>query len=218
MKTVCLIHGYPGATNTLLLLWSGFKSLGWDLVGVETIDGEHFWPESIPTVKIGRNVHWLQDRRSLPMRLVNSFAWFLTTDYERCMIAEYDTYIRGPLPEWPAGLVCNHVGGQMDGSDALYLLATPWCADRETAAKIVEHGTALINEGVCEKSVHGSPDVFLSLVVQRAGIKFTHADWSYTANTIEGEPYVSNARNAYQRGALFFHGVKTRAQLESFTK
>lgn len=217
MKTLCLIHSFPGATNTLLLLWSGFKSLGWDLVGVETIDGDHFWPEPIPTIKIGRNVHWLKDRRSLPIRLVNSFRYFLSTDYDRCMVVEYDTFIRGPLPEWPAGLVCNHVGGKLPDSDAKHLLATPWYCDRETAAKIVEHGTALITEGACDRGPHGSPDVFLSLVVDRAGISFTHSK-TFTANTIEGSPYVESAREAFRNGCLLFHGVKTRAQLESFTK
>lgn len=216
MKTLCLIHSYPGATNTLLLLWPGFKSLGWDLVGVETIDGDHFWPEPIPTIKIGRNVHWQKDRRSLPIRMVNSFAYFLTTDYDRCMIVEYDTHIIGPLPEWPAGLVTNHIGGQMDGCDAKHLFHTPWYCDRETAAKIVEYGTALIREGACEKGHHGSPDVFLSLVVERGGIKFSHSD-TFSANTISGSPYVENAREAFKNGCRLFHGVKTRAQLESFT-
>lgn len=214
--TVCLIHSYPGATNTLHLLWDGFRSLGWDLVGVETIDGDCCWPEKIRTVKIGRNVHWLKDRRSLPIRLVNSLAWFLTTDYDRCMVVEYDTHIIGPLPKWPAGLVCNHVGGQLPNSDAKHLLATPWYVDRETAAKIVETGTTLIRDGVCEKGPHGSPDVFLSLIVERAGIPFTHSG-TYSANTIEGEPYVSEARKAFARGCRLFHGVKTKAQLESFT-
>lgn len=218
MKTLAMIHSYPGATNTLLLLWKGFKSLGWDIVGVECIDGDHYFPEQIPTIKIGRNVHWLKDRRSLPIRLVNSFSYFLTTDYDRVLICEYDTFIRGPLPEWPAGLVCNHVGGQLPDSDAKHLLATPWYADRETAARIVTTGIELINEGVCEKGPHGSPDVFLSLVCERAKIPWTHSDICYSANTIEGEPYVTQAREAFKRGCKFFHGVKSRAQLESFTK
>lgn len=217
MRVLCLIHSYPGATNALMLLWAGFKSLGWDLVGVETIDGDHFWPEPIQTIKIGRNVHWLNDRCSLPTRMVNSFRYFLTTDYDRCMVCEYDSYIIGPLPKWPAGLVCNHVGGQLPDSDAKALLASPWYADRETAAKIVEAGTSLIREGVCERGPHGSPDVFLALVCERAGIPWTHSD-TYAANTIEGEPYVSQAREAFKRGCRFFHGVKDRAQLESFTK
>lgn len=214
MKTLCLIHSYPGAAETLALLWPGFKRSGYDLVGVNTIDGLCLWPEPIPTITIGRNIHWLNDRRSLPTRMVNSFRYFLSTEYDQCFVCEYDSYFHGKPPEFPAGFVCNHVGGQLPDSDALYLLASPWIADREAARLIVEHGTDLILEGACEKGPHGSPDVFLSLVVQRAGMSFTHAEKAYTANTIEGEPYLSEARKALANGAVFFHGVKTQQQLD----
>lgn len=216
MKSVCYIHSYPKATDTLKLLWPGFKLLGLPLIGVETIDGEHFWPEPIPTITIGVNKHWLTDRRYLPTRLVNTLGHFLSTDYERCCIVEYDTLITGPLPEYPPGLVTHRAGGQLPNTRATQFFHTPWYCDRPAASKIIMHGSTLIAQGECDEGNNGSPDVFLGLIVDDLKLPWRESG-TFSANTIEGV-FIEAARKAYREGCTFFHGCKKQEHVDSIIK
>jgi len=216
MKTVLYIHSYPGAGPTLDLLWPGFKQLGLPMIGVETIDGEHHWPEQIDTIVIGINKNWRLDRRSLPSRLINTLGHFLHTDYQRCVVVEYDTFFNGKMPDYEGGLVLHRAGGQLPDSRATQFFHSPWIFDRKNAAQVIIHGSKLIEEGQCDTGSHGSPDVFLGLVVEDLGLQWEESN-TFSANTIEG-PFVEPARKAYREGCWMFHGVKNQQQLDSFTK
>jgi hypothetical protein len=216
MNTVCIIHSYPGAGPTLDLLWPGFKKVGLPLVGVETIDGEHHWPESIPTVTIGINKHWMVDRRQLPSRLINTLGYFLSTEYDRCLVVEYDTLFTAPMPEYASGLVLNRAGGQLPNTRATQFFHSPWIFDRKNAAAIIPHGASLIANGECDTGPNGSPDVFLGLIVDDLKLEWEPSN-TFSANTIEG-PFIEPARKAYWDGCWMFHGIKKREQLESITQ
>lgn len=216
MKAACFIHSYPGATETLRLLWPGFRLLGLPLIGVETIDGNHEWPEPIQTVKIGRNVHWLSDRRNLPRRLIGTLKYFLSTDYERACIVEYDSLICGPMPEYPPGLTCHATGGRLPSAECPSFHHTPWIVDRATAEALWYEGMKLIVDGTCDRGPHGSPDVFLGLLIDRLKLPW-NASGTFSANTIEGT-FVEPAREAYRAGCWFFHGVKTQEHIDSINQ
>lgn len=215
MSTVAYIHSYPGATETLKLLWPGFKLLGWPLIGVETVDGEHEWPEPVKTITIGINKPWHMDKRSLPTRLINTLGHFLAGDHKRCCILEYDTLILGPLMFDGKGLVTHLAGGQLPEAECRQFFHTPWVFERPTAAKVIVKGTELIYNGTCDRGPHGSPDVFMGLVIEQLGLPWEESG-TFSANTIEG-PFVEPARAAYRAGCKLFHGVKTREQMESIT-
>lgn len=216
MSTLLMIHSYPGAGPTLDLLWPGFKRLGLPMVGVETIDGEHHWPEPIPTIAIGINKHWTMDRRSLPSRLVNTLGYFLSTDYQRGLVCEYDTFFAGPIPEFKGGLVLNRAGSQLPDTRATSFFHTPWVFDRATAARVIPHGASLIANGECDSGPNGSPDVFMGLIVDDLRLEWEDAK-AFSANTIENE-FIEPARRAYKAGCWFFHGVKTKTHLDSITQ
>lgn len=213
VNTVLYIHSYPAATETLKLLWSGFKLLGWPIIGVETINGKHEWPEPIKTISIGVDKIWHKDRCNLPSRFINTLGHFLTTDYDRCCIIEYDTLILGPLPEYTKGLVTHLAGGRLPDCEAAHFYHTPWICNRTTAAHIITHGMKLIENGTCERGPHGSPDVFLGLIIEQLGL-----DWedslTFSANTIIGS-FVPEARKALADGCVFFHGTKSKEHVDS---
>lgn len=213
MRTLLLIHSYPGATETLKLLWSGFKVLGWDIVGVETIDGEHEWPEPVNTIKIGLNKYWTQDRRNLARRFTGSLRYFLSTDYDRVCILEYDTLVLGPVNLPETGIVTHRAGGQLPDSQAPEFFHTPWMFDRESARTVELMGQQLIMDGTVDYGCHGSPDILLGLIVNRLNLPWRESG-TFSANTINGE-YVEKARVARRSGCVLFHGVKTKEQMQS---
>jgi hypothetical protein len=207
MNTVVYIHSYPGATDTLRMLWPGFKLLGWPLAGVETTDGVCKWPEPIRTIKAGRNAYFTQDRRNLPERLLATFDDFLASEYEYAVILEYDTLILGPMDPPQPGFTA-HIGGyQAAGSDAPYFLYTPWIADRNTAQWMTFEGRRVIAEGVCDRGCNGAPDQFIGIILDRLGIQFRESG-TFSANTIDTTQIADAANKAYREGCNFFHGVK----------
>lgn len=218
MSVLLAIHSFPGAMNTLLMpeIWAGFKSTGWDILGVETVEGNHFWPEPVPTIKVGSNVFWMHNKLNLPMRFLGTIYHFLNhTPNDHLCIVEYDTYICGKFYEPCDGLTTHLAGGQLPDSKSTRFFHTPWIMDRETAKKILKQGTILIMEGEHAHGCHGSPDVFLGLIVDRLELPFNESN-TFSVNTIEA--YAAPAANeAYKNGCKFFHGVKRPEHITNIT-
>lgn len=218
-KTVAYIHSYPGAAQTLRMLWSGFKKLGLPIIGVDC-DGEPTsWPEPVETIVAGRNAYFTEDYCNLPSRLVLTMKHFLTTDYQRAVVMEYDTLITAPLPDWPLHpyrMIATYAGGKLPNSDASCFFHTPWVCDRSTAGVIVGVGTQIMTEGLCSQYPHGSPDVFLGLIMDRVNARWEDiGPVTFSRNTIHSPEDIAAARVAREKGATFFHGVKHREVMEA---
>lgn len=219
MNTVCYVHAYPGAASILAMLWGGFRQLGLPLIGVDCLGEPCVWPESIPTIEAGYNAYANVDHYNLPSRLVLTLRHFLTTDYERALVVEYDTLFNGHMSDYPKGFVSHRAGGRLGGSEASQFFHTPWIFDRPSAATVIDAGMALMLDGTVGRGpvgVHGSPDMFLGLIIDRTGMEWSESG-TFSRNTIDSPDDLALAREAYQAGCWMFHGVKTRAQLESIT-
>ncbi len=220
MKTVCYIHSYPACAETLAMLWPGFKLLGIPLIGVDCVGDPTLWPEPIETIEAGINAYATEDRWNLPSRMMLTLRHFISTNYDRCLICEYDTLISGPMPEYPEGFVTHRAGGQLPGTKATQFFHSPWIFDRTSARLIMGIGMGLLRDGMEMASgpsyVHGSPDVFLGLIVDMTQMAWTESG-TCSFNTIDSPDRISVARKAYQEGCWFIHGFKTRAQLEAVT-
>lgn len=213
---IAYIHSYPGAAAALAMLWPGFKKLELSLIGVEC-DGEPtVWPEPIPTIDAGINAYATADPYNLPSRLVLTLKHFLTTEFERCIVMEYDTLILGPIPDYPSGFVAKHFLGVIPGSEATQFFHTPWLFDRESAETVIRVGMELMMDGTVGRGgwIHGSPDMFLGLIVDRSGMKFTDSG-TFTKNTIHSPEDITLARQAVADGVWFLHGVKSREVLDA---
>lgn len=217
MKTVVYIHSYPGGAATLALLWDGFKNLGLPLVGVNCVGEPTAWPEPIPTIEAGYNAYANVDNYNLPSRLVLTLKHFLTTDYERALVVEYDTLFTGPMPDYPSGFTAQFAGGRLPNSEASTFWHTPWISDRAAAETIVRVGTELMMDGTVGRGplgLHGSPDVFLGLIKDRSGMEFNDSG-TFSRNTIDNPADVAEARKAIAAGVWMLHGVKTQAQRDA---
>ncbi len=217
MNTVAYIHSYPGAASTLAMLWPGFKLLGLPLIGVDCEDEPTVWPEPIPVIAVGINAYATEDPHNLPCRLVLTLKHFLSTEYEQCVVVEYDTLIVKPFPGYPPGFVAHRAGGKHPQSEASQFFHTPWIFDRAAAATCVLVGAEIIADGTLlrgGRGVHASPDMFLGLIVDRCGLPWTESG-TFSRNTIDSPEHVDAAREAIARGTWMLHGIKNRAQLES---
>lgn len=213
MSTVAYIHSYPGASPALDLLWAGFKINDWTLIGVDCIGEPCEWPEPIRTIQMGRNILWTKEPRNLPRRLLGTLAHFIFTGEDQCVIVEYDTAIFGKMPQYPKGFTAHLAGGQLPDSDSKHFYHTPWIFDQKTAIEFFQAGETILQEGLCDKGCHGSPDVFLALICERLGV-IPNESGTFSANTVEGV-FVEPARQAYLDGCWMIHGVKTPEHLKS---
>ncbi len=217
MMTVCFIHSYPGAASTLALLWSGFKKLGLPLIGVDCVGDPCIWPEPIETIEAGINAYATQDAYNLPARLILTLKHFLTTDYERCLVVEYDSLILKPMPDYPPGFVAHRAGGKHPGSEATQFFHTPWIFDRPAAKACARVGMEILSDGTILRGghgVHASPDMFLGLIMDRCGLPWTESG-TFSRNTVDSPDQAAAAREAIAAGTWFVHGIKTREQLLS---
>ena len=218
-RTVCYIHSYPGAADIIQLLWSGYQKLGMPLIGVDCEDKPTSWPGPIETIKAGVDIHWMENRKNLPTRLIKTLRHFLTTDYYRCVVIEYDTLILGPLPDWPIEpyrMIAKASGGPADGSQASQFFHTPWVFDRSSAGVVIGVGHKLIDEGIADRGVHGSPDVFLGLIVDAANMRWEDSG-TFSVNSLDLPENVIAAQEAYRNGCVFFHGIKDDLQKRAVT-
>lgn len=217
MKDVCYIHSYPGCATTLAMLWPGFRLMSIPLIGVECVGEPTRWPEPIKTIEAGINAYANVDNYNLPSRLVLTLKHFLTTEYDRCLIAEYDSLILGPMPDYPSGFTTHLAGGRLPGSEASHFYHSPWISDRDAAADIIRVGMELMMDGTVGRGpqgTHGAPDVFLGLIADRCGMKFNESG-TVSYNTIESPEQIAVARKSIAEGCWFLHGVKTRQQMEA---
>jgi hypothetical protein len=221
-KTVAYIHTYPGCAPILAMLWSGFKNLNLPIIGVDCVGEPTEYPEPVKTIEAGRNAYATDDPVNLPVRLILTLKHFLTTHYERCVIMEYDTLITGPLPDWPLHpyrMITKRAGGKHDSSEASQFFHTPWIFDRSSAGVVIGVGTQLVADPVMDRGgrgVHASPDMFLGLIMDRASFCWEDTgDTTFSRNTIDTPEQIAAARDAKARGCVFFHGVKTREQMEA---
>jgi hypothetical protein len=125
---------------------------------------------------------------------------------------EYDSVFLKKPPEHPGGLHTRLAGGPLGGKfKAQRFYHTPWWADREAAAIIVEEGNNLIIE---EEYENGSPDVFLGLIAdRRPDLKISESHtWSCNGNDFQNRK--EHAARAIDEGAWYLHGIRTREELD----
>jgi hypothetical protein len=176
----------------------------------------------VKTIEAGINAYATEDPLNLPSRLILTLKHFLTTDYERCVIMEYDTLITGPLPDWPLNprrMIAKRAGGKHDSSEASQFFHTPWIFDRSSTGVVTGVGTQLLSDPVMQRGgrgVHASPDMFLGLIMDRVPFQWEDTgDSTFSRNTIDSPDQIAEARDAKAKGCVFFHGVKTREQMEA---
>jgi len=218
-RTVCYIHSYPAAADIISILWDGYQKLGLPIIGVDCEDKPTSWPQPIETIKAGVDIHWMENRKNLPKRLVQTLRHFLSTDYQRCVVMEYDTLILGPLPDWPlhpCRMIAKASGGPADGSEASQFFHTPWVFDRSSAGVVIGVGQKLIDDGTVERGVHGSPDVFLGLIVDAVNMRWEDSG-TFSVNSLDLPENVIAAQEAHRNGCVFFHGVKDDLQKRAVT-
>ncbi len=64
--------------------------------------------------------------------------------------------------------------------------------------------------------IHGSPDMFLGLIVDRAQMRWEDIGCgTFSRNTIHSPEDIALARKAIANGAWFIHGIKSREVLEA---
>lgn len=200
------IQTFPGANTTLARHWEHFKRAGADqIIVITTTDGGCVVPENAMCEPIGANIYITGTH--LPRRLLRTFQYLVDMmKADWFCVAEYDILFTLPVPrDLPLGLTAHFAGTKPAGCYCNMFLHGPWICDRDTAINIVMNGYELISAG----TVDPSPDCFLGQIVERAGIP-VHTDLlkSYSRNTIHGETWILEAREAVLRGAVSIHGVK----------
>lgn len=213
MSTLLAIMAYPQADATLRMLWKGYKLAADAMVGICPDSGIVKWPEPIDEVRSGPNDFWMQEKEMLPRRLVATLKHFLTTDHSDCCIIEYDTLILERLPSHPGGFVTHLAGGQLNDAECSQFFHTPWWPDRASAEVMLPCMEELIESGICKRSCHGSPDVFMGLVVQRLSLPWTDSN-TFSAHAIENG-WKEPAKRAFLNGCKFFHGVKKQRHIDA---
>ncbi len=211
--TLLVIHSHGKAKRMVWELWPWFIGTGFDILGVHAEDEPHQWPEGVEGVAIGKGGRQLP-HPYLCHRLVDTFRHLLLQKYDKYkdfLVTEYDTMFLRVPPQHPGGLFSCKAGGPYPGFKCQQFFHPPWWADRDTAHKIVDTGLKLLAD--CETE-HGSTDMFLGLIVDRAGIKWTDTGTWTCQNSGDGSDLdvrlasdLSVFMKQHQPWCL--HGVKT---------
>jgi hypothetical protein len=219
MSHLAFIHTYPGANHDLRFLWPYFKANGhFDrVIFVTTEGGGCWWPDTTSHVEIGRDSYVAGDH--LPRRLTETVEVALRDyKFDRLSISEYDVLFARPfVNDIPDDRMCGiRVGGQVQGCESHFFMHWPVSASRAVWEKWLPAARQLLKEGRIEL---GSPDLFLALACEVAGIEPYFDAWKgYSRNTIHGPvgaggrpqaDFIAEARKAYQDGVVVFHGVKS---------
>lgn len=214
---ILLLQSYPAANDAVRRHWPYYFWSDCDeLVGIGTTCGNCTWPEGTKSVNIGRNCYI--DGAHLPMRLIETLEYGLTTDHEHLLIAEYDTLFFHPIEvkRMEHGMAAHLAGGKPWGLACNKFYHNPWLIRREVAKKIVVDGRQLLAEG---EVTGGSPDCWIGHLTERFGIPVQTDLWrQFSRNSLDIPHDLELARACYRNGIDVIHGVKTQEQLEFILK
>lgn len=225
-RTLLAIISAPQDNELLRRHWPYLKLAGWDILGCGTIDGLCQWPEPVPrldTGLLGKKVtRGISAIWGLVPQEMDILEYFLTTQYEACMIVEADNiFVRKP-PEHPGGFLylINLMTNLHPGIFATPVYAsTPRYCDRETARHLVHWGREMIARNDVEMWIS---DRFMMKVAFTGKIRFQHfPSWtsfplSWSGLSVQ-EAFIHDARAAIHLGNYCLHGLKSEEQLRRIT-
>lgn len=223
-KTLVCIQSYGKARDTVHRHFPFYKKSGCDLLGVNTADAPHDWPEGIPTVNIGKDAY-LNGTDFLCRRLLETMAYCLREkkfeQYSHFMFVEHDAVFTNKTPLEKPGLLTPYPGFNPKewGLNSIWFIHTPYWADRGTCEMIVRTGYELLSQGIFDK---GNPDSFIGSIIEEADIPWTHFDkfqtFSVNSGSLSEEPFKGplrcSVREHIMKGAFYIHGLKTPEELE----
>lgn len=213
MSTLLVIMSYEGAKEQVFRQWEHYKTPGWPILGVCPENSFHSWPADINHCElVGKSSGY-----STPDTVkywVGTWERLLLPRYEKYndfILVEYDTLILRDPEQFCPDLVTHLAGGPMSGFKATRFYHCPWWARRKTAEIIVEEGKKMIAEGEFE---HGSPDVFLGLLLdRRPDIKAWETN-SFSVNGGDLTNRKAEAIKAIEAGAWLVHGLRTQEEMD----
>src|ERR1044071_6153513 len=107
MNTLLIIQAHGGMEPHIQRHWPFWKKSGLEMLGVDRFDGRVKWPESIPTVSIGRSTYIDKESGNMIRIMVETFAHCLENQdfnhFSSFMMIDYDAVIVGPVPPHPGG-------------------------------------------------------------------------------------------------------------------
>lgn len=207
------VQTYPGANAGLKRHLPFLKASGAHrLVAITTIDGKCEVPEGMEEVQIGDNKYI--DGPHLPQRYIDILKWCLTQPENHFAIVEWDVLFFKPIKPW-SGVCVVPAGGKLPNAKASTFFHCPHLIDRESAERLIPEMQEIIRQGLCKYQwPEASPDVFLSLAIDRTGITprtnhFTH----WTRNSWDIPKDEELAWEAVRNGVDCIHGCKTEHNL-----
>lgn len=209
MKTALMIQNYPAARDRIQFMFPQWEKSGMDLFGVDTEDGDCFWPKPIPTKKIGINAYI--EAQHLPQKLVGCVNWFIGDSifdgYTHLCIIENDTLIIKPPPYQEVVVASHLAGGRLPPMLASRFWHNPWWMSRVSCHMFCDEANRLLAKGSNEL---GNPDFFFGLVWETIGIDPFNMPDTYSENHIFHKEQVERAKASIDKGAWAVHGVKDR--------
>jgi hypothetical protein len=217
MKTLLAIMSYAGANETVKRHFPYWLKAQADILGVGHTDTVCEWPKHerfIGSVNICKDSHVDGPAHIVRFLELLGVCVHAHCEYDRFVIAEYDTLFFKPLPvDLPLGLNAVLAGGRSEEFHASRFFHTPWIFDRKSAFDVWIKGQRMLNCGLIEQ---GFIDRFLGLLLDLYDIPFTPLP-GYTHNTVE-LCHVAEARGAIKAGYFTIHGVKTAECLQQITE
>ncbi len=218
-KTLICIQSYGAARDTVWRHWPLYKKAGCDILGVNTFDRPHDWPEECPTVNIGRD-SYLDGTDFLCRRLLETIAYVLREPryqaHTHFMFVEHDAVFIRPIPEAIPGLTTPYPGFNPKewGLNSEWFIHTPYWADRETCERIVKTGYSLLQRGINDK---GNPDSFIGSIIADGKLPWQHLKhfqtFSVNSGSLSEEAHKDNLRKSIiehiAHGCWYVHGLKT---------
>jgi hypothetical protein len=227
MDLLLAIQSYTGANSIVARHWPYYLNSGAkEIHGIGTTDGGCVWPSNVPSVLIGENRY--MDGKHLPIRLLDTIEYCLSTDSSHFCIVEYDTLFLRSIPEW-VGIAAHLAGGQTFNSKASTFIHNPWFLDRPTALAVLNVGRELVSqdwpithtwhirnsEGWGYGCAESSPDVFLAWVCEEAKIPVRYDLMrEFSRNSLDRPGALEEARAARLDGVDIIHGVKLQSELD----
>lgn len=211
---ILAIHTFPGASETAARHYPYYEKVGADrIVGITTNDGQCKWTTA-DVIEIGPNSYVRGDH--LCRRLIDTIEACMALGATEIIIAEYDTLffhkLQSPLP---AGITMNRTGGNSPGFKGSAFYHGPWIMDVITAARVIDAGREMLDEGDIEG---GWPDRFIGWLAEKYQIPVNEGFFkNYTQNTLDQPHHLEEARAARIAGAFAIHGVKSHQQFDYVT-
>lgn len=208
MKVLLAVFTCAKCSPALLRHWPYFLNQKADEYCIITTENKPCaTPKGVFTLPVG--VDNYINGAHLPRRMVNAISALLKQDWDRLILAEYDTIFFKPIPVMTS-YCAAHVAGFYPESTFYH---NPWMFSREMAEPFVKKGNErlpLIQDG----SREASPDVFFGVVTKEACI-WVDSPWKeFSRNTLENPGDLDLARACYRDGYHVIHGVKTKEELE----